>query len=253
MDRGTYAAASSGLVQLRKLEIVNNNLANVNTPGFKKEILVNDTQSFDQTLAQLVENQDPYARGDHERTPGAVNMRAVTDFTPGPLKDTGNPFDVALRNPNDFFVIATPDGNQYTRAGNFALNVEGELVTAEGFTVQGDGGAINANGPGARVNGDGSVTVNGQITGRLQVVRFADPSALERVGGSRFVIPQGGAAPAPVDADVVPRTLEMSNVSTISSMVDLISTNRAFELYVRTAQTIDTMNQSAITQVGRRL
>lgn len=253
MDRGTYSAASGGLVQLRKLEVVNNNLANVNTPGFKRQLIVNNTQSFDQTLARLVENRDPFARKDQERTPGAVNIQTVTDFTLGPIKDTGNPFDLALRNAKDFFVVNTPDGPQYTRAGNFTLNAEGQLVNPEGFTVQGDGGEINANGPRVVINPDGSVRVNGEITGRIQVVRIEDPNALQRIGGSRFALGDGQAAPQNVEADIATRALEMSNVSTISSMVDLIGTNRAFEMYVRTTQTIDTMNQAAINQIGRRI
>ena len=105
MDRGIYTSASAGLYQLRKLEVVNNNLANINTVGFKKQILTGETQSFDQTLASAVAKDDPYAKGDHDRTPGVVNSRTVTDFTVGAIKNTGNPLDVALRNPNDFFVI----------------------------------------------------------------------------------------------------------------------------------------------------
>lgn len=251
MDRGIYAATSAGLFQMRKLEVVNNNLANVNTPGFKRQLLTSQEQSFDQTLAQQVVRSDPFAAGDHERTPAVVNMNTVTDFTPGPIKNTSNPLDVALRKPGDFFVISTPDGEQYTRAGNFTLNDAGEIITQDGFAVLGGGAPISALGPGVSVNTDGSVMAGGQQVGAFSVMRFEDPSVLERVGANRFRLPSGSPAPTEVEPEVEPMALEMSNVSAISSMVDLIITQRAFQAYTKSAETIDTMNQTAIMQVGR--
>ena len=252
MDRGTYVASSAGMLQFRKLDVVNNNLANINTPGFKRQVLVGETQTFDQTLASLVAGNDPYARGDHDRMPGTVNIRSVTDYSPGPIKNTGNNLDVALRNAKDFFVIDTPQGQQYTRAGNFTLNEAGDLVAMDGFSVLGDGGAINAQGPGVNISPNGSVVSNGEIVGQIQVVRFEDMENLERVGANRFVLRQGTAAPEAVEADLVPQSLEMSNVSAISSVIDLMTANRAFDLYAKSSQAIDQLNQTAITQVGRR-
>ena len=251
MDRGIYAATSAGLFQLRKLEIVNNNLANINTPGFKREVLTGEEQTFDQTLASLTARSDPYAKGDHERTSGVTNISAFTDFTAGPIKNTENPLDVALRNANDFFAISTPSGIQYTRAGNFSLSSSGDLVTMDGMPVQGDGGNINVSGPGAEISQDGSVRVNGASVGRLTVVRIEDPKSLLRAGDNRFSLASGAGQPPGVEPDLVPRSLEMSNVSAISSVVDLITTNKAFQMYAKSTETIDTMNQAAINQIGR--
>jgi len=250
MDRGMYAAASAGLLQFRKLDVVNNNLANANTAGFKKQLVIGEVQSFDNTLAKLVEGQDPYARGDHDRSAGVVNIQTVTDFSAGSIQSTGNPLDVALQNPNDFFVINTPEGNQYTRAGNFTLNGDSQLVTVDGYSVVGEGAEITTNGPGASIAPDGSVRVNGEEVGRLSVVRFEDTSLLERVGSSRFALADGAPAPQGVPADVIPQSLEMSNVSAISSIVDLITANRAFGMYTKSAQTIDEMNNTAISKVS---
>jgi flagellar basal-body rod protein FlgF len=252
MDKGTYAAASAGLLQMRKLEVVNNNLANVNTPGFKRQLLVGKLQSFDETLAKQVEAQDPFARADHERMPGTVHIRSVTDFTPGSVKDTSNPLDVALRHPKDFFVVTTPDGERYTRAGNFTLNAEAELVTQDGFPIVGDGGAIVANGTGVNIESDGTVRASGTIVGKVKVVRIEKTEALEHVEGTRFKLARGGAAPTDVEAELVPQSLEMANVNAVGSMVDLITTNRAFDLYTRSAMSIDQLNQTAISQIGRR-
>jgi len=251
MDRGIYAAASNGLAQIRKLEVVSNNLANINTVGFKKQIITADVQTFDQTLANAVVQNDPYAEPDHRRTPAAVNIRAQTDFAPGPIRDTGNPLDAALRHAKDFFVIETPNGQQLTRAGNFTLNQDGQIVTQDGLPVQGDGGAITVSGAGLSIAPDGSVLVNGQRVARLRIVRVEDPTQLERVGATRFVPRNGAPAPVDVDGDIIPQALEMSNVSAISSVIDLIAAQRAFQMYARTAETIDGMNQVAIGQIGR--
>ena len=252
MDRGTYAAASGGLVQLRKLESINNNLANINTVGFKKEIIKTDMQSFEQTFASAYAGQDPFAQGDHERTPGSVNISSVVDFSQGSIKTTDQGLDAALGNPKQFFVVQTPAGVEYTRAGNFSINAEGELTTIDGMQVQGDGGAVSVGGPGAKIQADGSVTVNAQKVGQLQVVEISDPKQLIPTGGTRYKLAAGAPAPIGVDQpDVIPAALEMANVSAVSSMVDLIQVNRAFDLYTKMAQSIDQMNQTAISQVGR--
>ena len=252
MERGTYVAASAGLLELRKLDVASNNLANINTVGFKRQILVGEAQGFEETLAAEIAKNDPYAKFDHDRTPGTVNVRTATDFSPGPIKNTGNTWDVALKNAKDFFVVQTADGPQYTRAGNFTLDEQGQLVTLDGNPVLGDGGPVTADLPGAYISQDGSVRAGAAILANLQVVRVEDPATLERVGMSRFALKAGSTAPQAVDAEVEPKALEMSNVSATSSMIELITANRAFELYTKTAQAIDTMNQTAITQVGRK-
>ena len=252
MDRGTYAAASGGLVQLRKLELINNNLANINTAGFKKEVIKTDVQTFEETFASAFERQDPFARGDHERTPGSVNISSAVDFSQGSIKNTGNNLDAALGDPKQFFVVQTPAGVEYTRAGNFSINAEGELTTIDGMQVQGDGGAVTVSGAGAAIQADGSVTAGAQKVGQLQVVEISDPKQLIPSGGTRYRLAPGATAPAGVDQpNVIPASLEMANVSAVSSMVDLIQTNRAFDLYTKMAQSIDQMNQTAISQVGR--
>lgn len=250
MDIGLYAAASSGILQMRKLEVQNNNLANINTVGFKGQYIVPEMQNFDRTLASAVGESDPFARGDQLQVPNVSEVRTQIDFTPGAIQHTGNRLDVALRGANDFFVINTPQGPLYTRAGNFTLNGNGELVTQDGLQVQGDGGAINLQGLAGSITGDGSVRAGGQTLGRLQVVRFENTNGLMAVEGARFRAV--GAQPVPVEPRVEPQSLEMSNVSAITGMVDLITTNRAFDAYTKAAQSLDTLNQTAISQIGRR-
>jgi flagellar basal-body rod protein FlgG len=233
MDIGTYAAASLGIVQLRKLEIQNNNLANVNTVGFKRQILVTSPEDFKDTFAKEFEGKDPYATGDQKRVTTVNEAATHTDFSMGAIKST------------------TPQGRMFTRAGNFTLDANGTLVTQDGMQVQGDGGAIIAQGTGVNISADGTVRAGGLPVGRLQVARFTDTKGLQPVEGTRFKI-ASGPQPTTVEGFLEPRALEMSNVSAVTGMIDLITTNRAFDAYTKAAQTIDSLNQAAITQVGKR-
>jgi flagellar basal-body rod protein FlgF len=245
------------MLQVKKLEVQNNNIANINTPGFKGQFVVAESQSFDNTLASTLDDPDPYGRPDQKRFMNVVGARAEIDFSQGAIQNTGNPLDAALRTANDFFVVNTPQGERYTRAGNFSISPAGELVTSDGYQVMGEGGAILAQAPGVSLFPDGSVRAGANvgaqpnIVGRLRVVRFDDLTGLEAAEGARFKL-KGGARPVPVEPRIEPQALEMSNVSAVTGMVDLITTNRAFEAYTKAAQTIDTMNQAAVTQLGKR-
>ncbi len=249
MDIGTYTAVSAGLLQMKKLEVENNNLANSNTVGFKKQYVIAEQAPFEETLAGQL-GATAYGKADNSRVPAVGAFRSVIDFSQGAIRHTGNPLDVALRNDKDFFVVNGPGGPFYTRAGNFAISQTGELTTQDGLQIVGDGGAIQIAAPGAVINQDGAIQIQGANVGRLQVVRFNDLTGLEMVSATRFK--NNGPAPAQVDPFVEPRSLEMSNVSAVTGMIDLISTNRAFDAYSKAAQTIDALNQSAITQVGKR-
>jgi flagellar basal body rod protein FlgG len=206
-------------------------------------------KEFSDTLSGQM-GSSPLAEDDLKRAPIVTAYRSVIDFTQGAIRHTGNPLDAALRNANDFFVVSTPQGQQYTRAGNFAISQNGELVTQDGERVVGDGGNIQIGAPGAEITQDGSIRVQGIIVGRLQVVRFDKTDGLEAVSGSRFR--RTGPAPVQVEPYVEPRAVEQSNASVVTGMIDLISTNRAFDAYSKAAQTIDSLNQAAISQVGRR-
>lgn len=253
MDRGTYAAASDGLMQLRKLDITTNNIANVKTAGFKKQILIGNTQTFDETLASLHGLNDPYAHYDQQRTPGIMNTYAVTDFSVGSIETTNNPLNVAIRNEHDFFVIQGVNGETlYSKAGDFTLNSESELVTHDGKYVLGGGGPIATGGVGKiSIAPNGDILSDNNVVGALTVVSIDDLSTLERVGDNCFKVHEG-ASPniEEVTPDLIENSLEMANVSAVNSILDLITAHRGFQLYTQTAQSIDQMNQTAITKLG---
>ncbi|MCB0328198.1 MAG: flagellar hook-basal body protein [Bdellovibrionales bacterium] len=260
MDRGSYAAASAGMLHLTKIDLVNNNLANLSTPGFKGQYLTSRQTEFGDTLASTISARSPYAEGDQERTPGVTGIGTVTDFSVGPIENTAQPLHAALRKENEFFVINGPDGPLYTRAGNFVLNESGKLSTPDGLTVSSGNGEITVNQGIPEITSGGLIQIRGlpgglsQVGGRLQVVKFDDPSILERVGANRFKVRGADAQQGQVvnNPSIVPKSLERANISAVQAIVELISASRGFELYAKSAQSIDTMNQTAIQRLGSR-
>lgn len=249
VDRGSYVAASGGVFQFWRMEVVNNNLANINTVGYKRQVLVGEQEAFESTLASQLQ-ADPYAATDHEQSPPVSNIRSYIDFSPGSIQTTERPLDVALKDPRDFFVIDTPDGEQYTRAGHFTLNSNGQMVTPDGHLVQGDGGSITIGSNPVNISNTGLVKSGEAIVGQIRVVRFNDTSGLKQVEGTRFTN-DGLTAAENVDvADMIPNALEMSNMSVVEGMIEMISANRAFGQYAKSQQTLDEMNQQAIREIG---
>ncbi len=244
MDRGLYVASSGGLVETRRLDVVANNVANASTVGYKAQRIVSRQQEFSDTLASIV-NAPNRAAKDQEQLPGVTDIRTVTDFSPGPISHTGNPLNVALTEPDTFFVVDTPDGEQLTRAGNFTLDEQGNIVTPDGHSVLGEGGALTVGAGMPKITSNGTVLADGENVGRLRTVQVENPSELERRGGARFV-PQGGAEPTVVEASVVPESVEMPNFNIVETMVEMISTQRSFEAYSKTVKTIDDINSVAL-------
>ena len=232
MDRGLYAASSGGLQASRRLDVVANNLANVNTPGFKAERIRARQQQFEDTLASTLP-QGQNHRGDFERVPGVVGDGTFTDFAPGPIESTGNPLNVALVPKDQFFVVLGANGEEFTRAGNFTINSENELVTPDGAKVSGGGSSITVP-PGGSVRildngnivvgplkGSGQQVASSQVVGQLQVVKVSDLQQLERTQGTRFRLKGGGTTPVE-NPMVMPESLEMANVSHAAFSVQMV-------------------------------
>jgi flagellar basal-body rod protein FlgF len=249
MDRGMYVSASGGLVSELRLDVVAHNLANVNTIGYKAQRLVTRQQDFQDTLAGTISpNGTPNgirAKGNHDQTPGVVGVETKTDFSQGPLFQTGNTLDVSLTKPDEFFVVQTAQGETLTKAGNFRLDTNSKIVTQDGFTVQGEGGEITIPpGSSVQIASDGLVVSDKQAIGKLRVVKVNDLNLLKRADGTRFQ-PNGAQLQAVDKPDLVPGAVEQANVEVVNAMVDMINANKAFEAYSKTARTIDEMNERA--------
>ncbi|CAA9538595.1 MAG: Flagellar basal-body rod protein FlgF [uncultured Solirubrobacteraceae bacterium] len=226
MDRGLYIAASGMLAEQVRQEQIANDLANASTSGYKADRTAQ--QNFGELLlTNSVTGQAVGAQGT------AVQVdRIVTDWTPQPARETGEPLDFAITG-NGFFAVQTPDGVRYTRNGQFSVSPQGTLTTASGNEVLGRDGAP------VRVGAEGRVDPR-----RLQVVTLDNP---RKAGDSLVAGNPGGGGPV---GQVRAGALEGSGADPARSMVDMIASLRAFEAGQKVITTIDESLQKAANQVG---
>ena len=241
MIRGLYSAASGVLTALQAQEIIANNLANIPTTGFKRDVPL--YESFSRILQRKI-NQDE----------GEVRLRdAFIDFSQGRLIHTGNIFDLALEG-EGFFVISTPEGISYTRAGNFTLDKEGRLSTLNGFPVMGENGSIvipREGAQGVEFTPEGEVIVNGKVVNRVRIDLFSDTRLLYKVGNSLFRPYRGARAREAKKTYIRQGYLELSNAEPIKEMISLISNFRAYEVNQRIIQLQDSTLDKVCNQIGR--
>ena len=248
MADGIYSALSGGVVQLRRLEVLANNLANVNTAGFKRDRLVIEERpgagatasGFDTVLDRSV-----VAGGS-----AADEYGVYPDLSQGPTIRTGNPLDVAIVG-EGFLAVETDSGEMLTRDGRLALASDGTLVTSGGYAVSGEWGSITLPGePGAiEITAEGEVLVDGEVTGRLRIVRPADPSKLTKVGGGLWDPGASGLVDAE-DAEVVQGFVEGSNVEPVTMLVELIQAQRSFEAGQQMIRAHKDMDDQSIRKLG---
>lgn len=229
MLRGMYTAASGLVVASELQEQTAYNLSNTNQPGFRGRGIVFET--FDRALGRATE---PLGE-----TLGARTAQAYHDFRPGPLQQTGHTYDLALSDPDRFFVLEGPNGPVYTRNGSFFRTAGGQLVSQAGYALQGDGGAlaVPANATQVVVAGDGSVSADGAPVGNLRLVRFTDPAKLTAAGPTLYTAPpEAGIADAP--GRVLQGYREGSNVQPADAMVKLIVASRYYDAAQRALRAI---------------
>jgi flagellar basal-body rod protein FlgF len=237
MDAAMYKALSGAIAQMRKLEVASQDLANVNTSGYKGQRL-----AFNEVLATRLPTG--------ARSGGFVAVGAQrTNFLQGDLHGTGNPFHLAIDG-DGHFVVETPRGERYTRSGSFTLSSDGTVITPQGEPLLGEGGAIQVTGGKMEVGLDGLVrSENGEV-GRLRIVRFVEARAVAKEGANLL-----RTDAANVEDVAAPRvaqgSLEQSNVSPIDSMVALITIQRQFEAYERAMKLMDGATQKMIADAGR--
>jgi flagellar basal-body rod protein FlgF len=237
MDAAMYKALSGAIAQMRKLEVASQDLANVNTSGYKGQRL-----AFNEVLAAGL----PAAT----RPGGFVAVGDQrTNFVQGDLQGTGNPFHLAIDG-EGHFVIETPRGERYTRSGGFTLSADGTVITPQGEPLLGEGGPIQVTGGKMEVGLDGTVrSENGEV-GKLRIVRFLDTRRVTKEGANLL-----RADAANVEDVATPRLaqghLEQSNVSPIDSMVSMITIQRQFESYERAMKLMDGATQKMIADAAR--
>lgn len=247
MSDGIYAALSGAVASERALDVVANNVANVGTDGFRGERL-----AFRETMAR--------AQGTGPTTLRYTEIEETrVDLGEGPLRETGNPLDLAISGGDAFFSVQTPEGERYTRAGSFVVSTSGVLSTREGYPV------LSAGNPGEprppivvpsgtttiSVASDGTLSTGEQTLGRVGLVRFERGSDLVPAGGALYA-PRAGVTPtASTDATFVQGFLEGANVGPIGGMNELITASRTFESFQRVIQTFRTLDERTARDLAR--
>lgn len=230
---GLLESVETLINQEQRLNQVSNNLANVDTPGFKKE-----TVTFDEMLYQANRSRQRVGKG----------LRINTIHQQGAVQKTDAPLDLAISG-DGFFRAQTPAGVRYTRAGNFQRNNEGLLVTANGYPVLGEAGPVTITGTKVDVASDGRLFVDGTQTNRLTVVT-ADPTALKKEGENLFRLADGAAEEASPNFQLLQGHLEKSNVNTVTEMTEMIDLYRAYEGQQKMIQAVDALDTLAVSKVG---
>ena len=167
------------------------------------------------------------------------------------MKQTGNPLDLSLEG-EGFFVVNTPEGKAFTRQGNFHMDANNRVVTADGYELQGSGGPITIKGGKVDINSKGEVFVDGQQAGTISVVDFPKPYNLRKMGNTLFVPEEANAVEQPaLSTRVSQGSVEGSNVQSLLEMVNLISNTRFYEQCVKTVQSYDQMAAHAANDLGK--
>lgn len=275
-----WVPISGAIAQQKNVETIANNVANANTPGFKKDQLI-----FKEHLTAFEKGTDinlpkkEWAPDDFYKSYGAEKAfvkidGSYTDFKQGQLSPTGNQFDIALNGPG-FFEILTPNGIRYSRRGSFSLDAGGKLVTDQGMTVlskvelpevgagndlinaikqipnpkergiQLDSGKIS-------VNLQGEIFLNNKKVGALSVVEFNDIQALKKEGGSYYInADTQNINKKEAKTSIHQGFVEQSNVNAIHEMSKLIKANRQFESIMKVIKAYDNVAGRAVNDIAR--
>jgi flagellar basal-body rod protein FlgF len=265
MLRGLYTAAAGMSAQMARQQTITNNLANVNTPGFKQDLTA--LRSFPNVLLEQMVGQGSGTPIGGLST-GVYAQENMTDFSIGTPKTTNQPTDIALVgqnlpvNPTTnrpqgalLFTVKQPDGQiRYTRNGSFSIDGLNRLVTAEGnFVLDQKGQPITLQSNAFTVESDGSILQNGQKTATLGMAYAANPNQLEKDGEGLFKsagrLPMAQATPG-VSFQLKQGALEQSNVQMDSAMTDLMTAYRSFQANQQVLKTYDSTLDLAANKVG---
>jgi flagellar basal-body rod protein FlgG len=251
-------AVSGMLASQRSLDVVSNNLANANTTGFKAAVAHTTDVGYQAGLTAPVGpgGLDVHLLGIGE---GTQLGDITSQFSPGALQATGNPFDVALQG-DGFFQITQPDGSTaYTRDGNFTLDGTGRLVTAGGLPVQSDTGAnlvVPQGSTSAQLDDSGQLVATAatgtlQVIGTLGVAQFANNAGLQANGQNLWTATAASGAAIPTNQNVpgapliVAGALEGSNVDMADEFTRMILAQRGYQMNSKVVQSWDEINQMA--------
>ncbi|MBM3526933.1 MAG: flagellar basal-body rod protein FlgF [Alphaproteobacteria bacterium] len=250
MDNTLLISLSRQTALRRELDIVANNIANLNTTGFKS-----DGAIFSEYMS---DSQPDQITSPNRRMSFVQDRMSWHDMSQGTFKQTGNPLDIAIDG-DGMLVVDTPRGERYTRAGSLQINADGELVTASGDRVLGDGGPIifQRNDRDIIITKQGRIRVregqslNSDTTrGTLRLVWFANTQQLQKDGASTFRLPEGARAEDTTSAKIIQGSIELSNVRSVIEMTRMIELTRAYSEVANLMNQQNDMRRNSIQQLA---
>jgi flagellar basal-body rod protein FlgF len=253
MENALLVGLSRQMALSHELDVVANNIANIDTTGFKA-----DKEAFSEYLMpRAADQQFP---GGNRRVSYVQDRATWIDFGPGAIERTGDPLNVAIDG-KGYLVVQTPRGQRYTRNGAFSTSATGQLVTSDGSPVLGDSGPITFQ----TGDHDISISQNGIVTvregastadsqrGKLQIVSFDQPQRLQKDGGSTFLAPAGvNAGPPPPNTRVIQGALEKSNVNAVAEMARMIQITRSYSDIAAILQQQGDQRRNALQQLSQQ-
>jgi flagellar basal-body rod protein FlgG len=249
--RGLYNAAGSMLVNQVRLENISNNLANINTPGYKRSEVVAVT--FPEILLYRTEKMAGSRKAVASPVGLAAENIAVEETylvnISGSLSTTGRELDLALQGPG-FFAVETPQGMRYTRDGHLQVNADGILVNFQGFPVLGDSGRITLRGEHPVIDGSGNIYEEGVWVDRLQILGFVPENSLWKDEYNLLQAAEGAIPLRSEDTEVLQGCLEESNVDLMRQMTDLVKARRSYEAAQKIFQTYDRLLSRTANELG---
>jgi flagellar basal-body rod protein FlgF len=250
MENASLVGLSRQIALQRELDVVANNIANLNTTGFKSDNVVFHEHLMSGARANQFRGSD--------RQVSFVQDRATwLDLSQGPVQQTGNPLDLAISG-NAFLTVQTPTGERYTRNGALQINSAGQLVTSEGLQVVGENGPIvfQANDRNVSISTDGTISVReGQNTtdslrGKLRLTNFDRPQRLQKDGTSTYLAPAGVQAQPATQVRVVQGAIEKSNVRSVVEMTRMVEVTRTYTQVASMLQQQSDMRRTAIEKLA---
>ncbi len=244
MIRSLYTSATGMLLQQKKMDVLVNNIANIETTAFKRDGIV--SSSFQSMLISRINGGNATPIG--EMSLGAKVAEQFTDFTQGTLVQTDRDLDFALCN-DGYFTVATQNGTMYTRDGNFTVSADGYLTTNDGNYILGTNGTIYVGSGSVAVDESGNISVDGTASGTLRIAAFMDNTNMQKVGNNLYTTTQTAFTPA--DTAIKQGFLEGSNVDTANAIVEMMTVNRTYEMDQRIIKMIDETLSKTVNDVGR--
>ncbi|HLL28383.1 MAG TPA: flagellar basal-body rod protein FlgF [Xanthobacteraceae bacterium] len=248
MDNALLVGLSRQVALQRQLDVIANNLANIDTNGFKGESVQFEEYLSSPARANAFQLKD-------QRVSFVQDRSTLADFSQGPLTQTGNALDIAIAGPG-FLAVDTPTGERYTRNGALALNPQGELVTHEGYKVLGANGPIqfDQNDTNVVIARDGSISaLNSNQTvdrGKVRLVNFADTQRLTKQGASLYSSGGQQAQATTATTYIVQGSIEKSNVQPVVEMSRMIEVSRAYTTLANLLTRTDDLRNSAINKLA---